>query len=400
MRRTRSRALLLTTLALAASALAACGSTSTPPATTATTSPATAAGLPPIGHVFVIVLENQSYAATFGPGAADPYLATTLTGQGALLQNYDGIGHFSNDNYIALLSGQPPNPSTSADCLTFANFPPTAGQVDGIQQGNGCVYPTAVPTLAGQLSAKGLTWKGYMQDMGNIPTRESTTCGHPAIGAFDATTVATSGDGYATRHDPFVYFHSIIDDTTTCGRQVVPLGTTTGTLPAGTPPYVTGLASDLKSVTTTPNLSFITPNLCQDGHDFPCKSETGGSSAYADTDAFLQQWVPLITSSAAFKTDGLLIVTYDESETNDSSSCCGQTPGPAQTAAPAGAGGGGRVGAVLLSPFVKPGTTTTVAYNHYATLATIEKLFGLPALGEARTVTSTFGKDVFTAAPG
>ena len=52
---------------------------------------------------------------------------------------------------------------------------------------------------------------------------------------------------------------------------------------------------------------------------------------------------------------------------------------------------------MLLSPFITPGTTSDVAYNHYSTLATDEQLFGLPLLGEARTVTSTFGSDVFTA---
>ena len=38
---------------------------------------------------------------------------------------------------------------------------------------------------------------------------------------------------------------------------------------------------------------------------------------------------------------------------------------------------------------------STVPYNHYSTLATIEDIFGLPKLGQARTVTATFGKDVF-----
>ncbi len=64
-----------------------------------------------------------------------------------------------------------------------------------------------------RLDAAHLTWKAYMQDMGNVPSRESAVCGHPAVGAVDHTQLAVPGDGYATRHDPFVYFHSIIDDT-------------------------------------------------------------------------------------------------------------------------------------------------------------------------------------------
>ena len=40
--------------------------------------------------------------------------------------------------------------------------------------------------------------------------------------------------------------------------------------------------------------------------------------------------------------------------------------------------GGGRIGAVLLSPLIKPGTVSTVDYNHYPPLRTIEDIFGLP----------------------
>src|SRR5213594_3158627 len=62
------------------------------------------ASLPRVRHVFVIVLENQGYKATFGNPSADPYLAQTLTAQGALLKNYYATGHESNDNYISLVS--------------------------------------------------------------------------------------------------------------------------------------------------------------------------------------------------------------------------------------------------------------------------------------------------------
>ena len=58
--------------------------------------------------------------------------------------------------------------------------------------------------------------------------------------------------------------------------------------------------------------------------------------------------------------------------------------------------GGDNVGAVILSPFVKAGSTSTTPYNHYSTLATDEEIFGLSRLGDAATVSSTFGSDVFT----
>ena len=50
-----------------------------------TSAAAPSAALPPVGHVFVIVLENEGYAATFGDPAADPYLAKTLPAKGVLL---------------------------------------------------------------------------------------------------------------------------------------------------------------------------------------------------------------------------------------------------------------------------------------------------------------------------
>ncbi len=358
-------------------------------------------GLPGVRHVFVIMLENEGYNDTFGSPSSDPYLATTLPSQGALLENYYGTGHFSNDNYISFVSGQPANSSNQLDCGTYANFPLGDGQdASGIQQGAGCVYPSAVQTVADQLTARGDTWKGYEEDMGNNPTRDGgTTCGHPVVGTADGTKAAATGDGYASRHDPFVYFHSIIDNAATCNSNVVPLGTTTGALPAGTPAGVTGLATDLQSVATTPNFSFITPNLCNDGHDYPCNNQASGASALADIDSFLSTWVPLIEQSPAFQQDGLLEVTFDEADVSpiDATACCGETNGPAALVGGNGFSGpgGGRIGTVLISPFITPGTKVKTAFNHYSSLASIEDLFDVPRLAEAKTVTSNFDKGVF-----
>jgi len=83
--------------------------------------------LPPIRHVWVIVLENSSYEKTEGlccspfntPGEA-PYLADVLTEQGNLLTQYWGIGHNSQANYVAMISGQSPTPGTQSDALFCA----------------------------------------------------------------------------------------------------------------------------------------------------------------------------------------------------------------------------------------------------------------------------------------
>jgi phospholipase C len=351
---------------------------------------ATAAGaaLPPIRHVFIIVLENQAYAPSFGAQSAAPYLGRTLPALGALLTQYYGIGHASLGNYVALVSGQAPNQDTQLDCGTFADFSLRAPALDANGQalGRGCVYPTLVKTLPDQLEAAGFTWKGYMEDMGKDPRRERATCGHVAVGAPETTNTAEPQDQYAAKHNPFVYFHSIIDDASRCDAHVVNLAQ---------------LPQDLKTAGSTPNLVFITPNLCNDGHDRHCAD--GREGGYAAIDAFLKQWVPLITAAPAFGTDGMLVITFDESDgsgAEGSSACCGERPLPGALFRPGFNGpGGGRVGAVVLSPFVTPGTVSAVPYNHYSLLRTVEEIFGLPPLGYAAAVQlRPFGADVFSAA--
>jgi hypothetical protein len=204
-------------------------------------------------------------------------------------------------------------------------------------------------------------------------------CGHPPVNGADNTQSATAGDMYATRHDPFVYFHSIIDDTSLCDTHVVNLD---------------DLPQDLSSAPGTANYTFISPDLCDDGHDAPCANGQPGGLAQADT--FLRTWVPRITSSAAFKQDGLLIVTFDEAATSDSSSCCGEIAGPGSPEPGENGPGGGVVGAVLLSPCIAPGTVSETSYNHYAMLGSVENMFGLSHLGYAALPGETyFGADLF-----
>jgi hypothetical protein len=352
---------------------------------------------PKVRHIFVILLENQGYAATFGNPTADPYLAKTLPSQGALLTEYYGTGHESNDNYISLVSGQPPNPDNQADCLNFNNFAAPMTESNGVVKGVGCVFPPSTANIGTQLSSANASWKAYMQDMGNNPKREAAACGHPALEAKDETQSAESGDGYATRHNPFVYFHSVIDNQEYCNAHVVALGSPTGVMPSSAPTGETGLATDLKKAKNTPKYVFITPNLCADGHDAPpCKNEAGGASALADIDTFLETWVPKITASKAYRKGGLLEIVFDEAGTQETAACCGEPTGPNTLNPGIGGPGGGRVGAVLLSPFITPGTISAVPYNHYSSLASWESLLGLPRLAYASSTSPTFGADVFT----
>ncbi|HWW33311.1 MAG TPA: alkaline phosphatase family protein [Steroidobacteraceae bacterium] len=348
----------------------------------------TASTLPPVRHVFVLVLENMSYSHTFAPDSDAPYLAKTLPAQGVLLTHYHAIGHASLDNYVAMISGQAPNHETQLDCPTFSEFRLSAPGLnrDGQALGAGCVYPPIVKSLPDQLEAAGLSWRAYMEDMGNDPRRERATCGHVPLGAADPTSVARRGDQYAAKHNPFVYFHTIIDDAARCDARVVNL---------------TRLPADLAAAAATPNFVFITPNLCSDGHDPQCVD--GREGGLVAINAFLTRWVPLILNSAAFRADGLLIVTFDEADgigAEGSGACCGEKPLPGARYAPGFNGpGGGRVGAVVLSPFVKAGRVSAVPYNHYSLLRTIETLFGLKPLGYAASPGArVFGSDVFSGA--
>jgi phosphatidylinositol-3-phosphatase len=345
------------------------------------------AATPPVGHVFVVFLENENAATTFGPDSPAPYLSQTLRSKGAFLPQYYAVTHLSLGNYIGIVSGQGSNPQTQADCQIFSEFVGGLIGPDGQALGDGCVYPSTVKTLADQLQARGLSWKGYMEDMGNTPTRESGLCAHPGLNTRDNTQTATPADQYATRHNPFVYFHSIIDDNYYCEQHDVPL---------------TQLPADLSRARNTANFSFITPDLCNDGHDEPCAD--GGPGGMVAADAWLREWVPRITGSAAFKRDGLLLITFDEAEaegpTADASACCNQAqfPNTPNNGGPTPGRGGGRVGAVALSPFIQPGTVTSHPYNHFSALRSIQGLFGLPYLGYAASPDpGSFGADVFTA---
>jgi hypothetical protein len=345
-----------------------------------------------IKHVFVITLENENYDATFGATSKAPYLAHSLTSQGALLTQYYGTGHVSLDNYIAMISGQAGSLATRSDCVTYADFNLTGVTPDGQAIGTGCVYPANIRTLPDQLNSIGKTWRAYMGDMGNDPTRESATCGHPQLNTTDHTQIAQApsaavplGDQYASRHNPFVYFHSIIDSPD-CKSGVVNLNQ---------------LSQDLKSEGTTPNFVFVTPNLCDDGHDAPCVNGQPGGLISAD--AFLQKWIPMIMSSPAYKEDGLIVINFDEGGPTTTATsggylitfpgqyCCSEQPGPnlgtfPQTTVIALSPsvsytityadyGGDRTGAVLLSPFIKPGTISYTPFNHYSLLKTLEQIF-------------------------
>ncbi len=300
-----------------------------------------------IKHVWLIILENKSYDATFTGLNRNTYLWRTLPSEGVLLKNYYGTGHFSFDNYISLVSGQATVSDTQVDCPYYDHFsghvdmagsPRTNsnfGQMTSAQGpnaapgANGCVYPASVKTLFNQLSAAHVSWKGYAQDLGypDSSTPRSSSgiryCGAPysSPGPTGSTaqpnpSVATATNQYLPKHFPFPWFESILGSGV-CNRAHI----------ASLFDPRDGLFHDLHRDSTTPAFSWITPNMCSDGHDAVChgnnlsggfagpnrprKSVNYTGGLYA-ADLFLEHVIPAIERSPAYRDGGLIDITFDE----------------------------------------------------------------------------------------
>ena len=322
---------LATVAAIAASFVTvASSSASSPPvadsAQRGTTISSTGLEAGQVKHVWLIILENKSYDATFTGLNQNSYLWKTLPAQGVLLKNYYGTGHFSQDNYISMVSGQSAQQDTQSDCSVedydfgsnagiitkktgknAVNYGQVASLANAAQPSganapngtNGCTYPTDAPTLFNQLDAVGKTWKGYAQDLGNQPGREDAVCGGPGTAANNPTTNPTfmsataakpfpagvtsftgaqGNDQYVAKHFPFPWFHAITGTITAAGKTKPGLTTPAGggtdcdaVHIANLDSSKSGLYKDLQHESTTPAFSWITPNNCSDAHDAICK---------------------------------------------------------------------------------------------------------------------------------
>ena len=262
-----------------------------------------AAGVPHLSHVVVILMENEEYGSIIGNSEA-PYM-NSLANQGALATRYYAVTHPSLPNYLALTGGS--TFGISSDC----------------DPGPGC-QPTG-PSLADQLESAGIPWKAYEE---NLPA----TCAQARSDAGE----------YAVRHDPFVYYPSVVANW--CGN-IVP---------------ATQLSADIAGG-RLPAFSWITPNVCDDMHD----SCSGSQIAQGDT--YLRNVVPPLL--AALGPSGAVFVVFDEG----SSDSGGGLPGAA----------GGQVTMIAAGSAIKAGYRSSVAYDHYSLLRTIEDAWGLPPLGSA-----------------
>jgi phosphatidylinositol-3-phosphatase len=349
--------------------------------------------LPEVKHAFLIVLGEGGYDETFGAAAGVPYLSRVLPKKGELLPNYYGVTSGVLANEIALLSGQGPTPETAANCPDYDAITPGTVSVFAEQvEGNGCVYGEEVKSLPTQLTEKEVTWRAYVQDMENGGAiGQPWRCRKPTLDAPDPT-APVPGDQYATWRNPVVYFSAIAAGAE-CEKHDVGFEL---------------LSKDLSAKKKTPTLSLIFPNACHSGGEYEC--EPGAPKGAQGVAAELKTLVPAIMASPAYEEGGLIMITSAQApqagERIDQKSCClaPQYPNLApleaeETATTATTlttatkyteesvletGGGGKVGLLMISPFVEPGKVEETEYaNHFTLLKTLETMLGVEPTGYA-----------------
>ncbi|MBS1889276.1 MAG: hypothetical protein JSU06_19025 [Actinobacteria bacterium] len=353
--------------------------------------------LPEVKHAFLIVLGEGGYEETFGATSTAPYLAKVLPKKGELIPNYYGVTGGVLANEIALLSGQGPTPETAVDCPSYTaiapgTVSPTAGQVEG----NGCVYGKEVKSLPTQLTEKGVSWRAYVQDMENGGAiGQPFRCRKPALGGPDWSPMPAPGDQYVTWRNPVVYFAAIAEGPE-CEKVDVGFEL---------------LSKDLQAKKKTPTLSLIFPNACHSGGGLEC--EPGAPKGANGVAAELKTLVPAIMASPAYEEGGMILITSAEApqtgEHLDSKACClvpaypnlparapAPTPAPTTpttttstttaygTESVVETGGGGKVGLLLISPYVEPGKVEEAQFaNHFTLLKTLQTMLGVEPLGYA-----------------
>jgi hypothetical protein len=362
--------------------------------------------LPEIKHAFLIVLGEGGYDETFGAAAGAPYLSRVLPKKGELLPNYYGVTSGVLANEIALLSGQGPTPETAANCPNYTAIAPGTVSVFGEQvEGDGCVYGEEVKSLPTQLTEKELTWRAYVEDIEKgAEAGQPTSCRKPTLGGPDTSPTPVPGDQYATWRNPVVYF-SAIAESPECGKLDVGFE---------------ALTRDLEAKKKTPALSLIFPDACHAGGELEC--EPGAPKGAQGVAALLKTLVPAIMASPAYAEGGIIMITSAQApqagEHLDSKACClapeypnlaplqptaptpsttgSSTAEPEAVESPFGetttyteesvleAGGGGKVGLLMISPYVEAGKVEEAEYaNHFTLLKTLATMLGVEPTGYA-----------------
>jgi len=268
---------------------------------------------PVSSRVIVIVMENAEYGEVLGNPAA-PYINALARRYGLATQSF-AIAHPSLPNYLALTSGS--TQGVSSDCTECR---------------------VGASNIVDELEASGISWKAYLED-------EPGACFQGA-----------GAGGYAKKHNPFIYYKDIAGAHRRCSRLV----------------GFTQLAADLRRG-QLPTYTWISPNLCDDGHD----------CGVAGSDRFLARTAPALLRELG--PHGFLVLTWDEGSSDRG--CCG------------GVARGGQVATILAGPDVRRGGRYGRPVDHYGVLGTIEQALGVPALAGAADPSSGRLTELFARPP-
>jgi phosphatidylinositol-3-phosphatase len=363
--------------------------TTTTDTTSTTTTTATDAGLPHVGHVFLIALSTRSFAEAFGRGSQAPYLRK-LAKHGALLTGFHSLGRAELPDLLAMVSGQAPNRSTEGNCSRYVPFPAkAAADSAGVVGGHGCVYPDTALTIADQSTSAGKTWGAYISDSG------ATNCPVPNTDAALSTPLGGTTEGYDLLHNPFAFFGSLLD-AGACSSDDQNL---------------TALPAALRRASRTPAFTYLGADACTDGAPQMAAAQpatpatttasgtTGATGATGATspagtssriaapasvgcpagspsgivaeNAFLKTWVPQILESQAYRKNGVVVIAFT--------------------------GDGGRpkarTGALVLSRWTRHRTTVRGSYGPYSLLHSLEQMLDYQPLAHAAAAPS-FAKAV------
>jgi hypothetical protein len=296
------------------------------------------AGLPVYDHIVIVIEENKDFEQILDARPDAPYIRQ-LASEGASFSRMFGEEHHSQGNYFWLFSGSNQN-------VGFDDRVPTAA--------SNPAYPFKASSLGEQLIGKGLTFKGYAEDL-------------PAIGfAGNVGPPGCAGNAcvYARKHVPWISFAN------------VPNGTTVDT---SSNLRFADFPSDFSQL---PTVSIVVPNLVNDMHNGqPADSIPAGDAWLRQKLDGYYQW--------AKSHNSLLIVTFDENDDQDNfRGLTSPLVSPSPPYPPVNQFNQhmldvqNRIATIFAGAHVKPGTYAEGnGITHVNILRTIEAMYGLGKSG-------------------
>jgi hypothetical protein len=367
-----------------------------------------------IKKVFVIAMENHNWtqpANQFTGGIQQiyqnpnaPFINSLVNGTAYAIVN-DSVVHISDQvayatayhNVLATPSGNNPDIHPSEPNYLWAE----AGTNFGVLNDNDPFSPNS-PTnqntplhFSNLLTQAGKTWKSYQEDidltpiagqLSNVPLPQDqwtvplqSFSGTFATGNFNEYN-GSNQFNYAAKHNPMLFFSD-----TNGGNDATP-GNPLSTHYAPLQQLLTDLAND-----TVADYNWITPNQFNDMHTTLAggyKGLTGDPAKIRQGDDFLSQIVPVIMASEAYKNHGVIILWWDESESDgvagDKADDFNHTVGEIVISSRAHKNVNGL-------PYASP-----LNYTHSSDLRTMQEVFGVgPFLDDA--VNSNDLSDLFDA---